>query len=242
MVAKNPRGPDAANTAQKSIVLDHRKIIGILILLIFVLGVGMILQAESSEYMAAAPVAVAIWSVAAFTLLILYWRMILRSTPGSTRCRATPEDPRRLGLLIISVGASIAALVTVVMLTKYGGQDYSAWLLLLALPTIASAWALLHTIFTLHYARLYYRDDEEPGGLLFPRVQKRGGPHEPDDLDFAYLSFMIGMAFQSGDVDVCNRSMRLHTLIHGAIAFAFNTAILALTLNVVYDLIKGCTS
>ena len=99
---------------------------------------------------------------------------------------------------------------------------------------------MLHTIFTLHYAHLYYRNQGESGGLLFPRKKESDIPDEPDDFDFAYLSFIIGITFQSGDIDVCNRPMRLLALVHGIISFAFNTAILALTLNVVYNLVKNC--
>ncbi len=99
---------------------------------------------------------------------------------------------------------------------------------------VASAWALVHTTFALHYARLYYPDPEEgePSGLDFPGSQK------PDYFDFAYLSFMIGTAFQGSDVEVSSGPMRRVVLAHAVLSFIFNTVILALVINVVFDLLK----
>jgi uncharacterized membrane protein len=57
------------------------------------------------------------------------------------------------------------------------------------------AWLLTHTAYTLRYAHLYYRDDEEGiGGLEFP------GKEPSDALDFAYFAFTLGMCFQVSDV------------------------------------------
>jgi uncharacterized membrane protein len=83
---------------------------------------------------------------------------------------------------------------------------------------------LLHTAYTLHYAGLFYADPDMAGGLEF-----RGGP--PDDADFAYFAFGIGMTFQIPDVNVTNRQMRRVVLAHQLVSFAYNTAILALVVN-----------
>ena len=53
----------------------------------------------------------------------------------------------------------------------------------------------------------------------------------PDDRDFAYFSFVIGMTCQVSDVDVTSREMRRLVLLHGILSFGFNTVILALTIN-----------
>ncbi len=93
--------------------------------------------------------------------------------------------------------------------------------------TVALSWTFTHTVFTLHYANVYYRPDEDgPGGLAFP------GHRPPDYRDFLYYSFVIGCAAQTGDVATVSRAMRHLTMVHGIVAFAFNTAILALTINV----------
>jgi uncharacterized membrane protein len=102
-----------------------------------------------------------------------------------------------------------------------------AWLrIVLGLAAIIGAWTLLHTAFTLHYARLFYADLDMAGSLAF-----RGGL--PDDADFAYFAFGIGMTFQVPDVSVTNRQMRRVVLAHQLLAFTYNTAILALVVNVI---------
>jgi uncharacterized membrane protein len=107
----------------------------------------------------------------------------------------------------------------------------------LALGTVALSWALLHTVYSLHYAHVYY-GDIDPGkqfraekGLEFP------GKDEPDYLDFAYFSFVVGMTCQVSDVQVTSKRMRRLTLLHGIISFAFNTVILALLINTLSGLL-----
>lgn len=58
------------------------------------------------------------------------------------------------------------------------------------------------------------------------------GTERPDDLDFAYYAFTIGMCFQVSDVQISSREIRRATLIHALISFVFNTTILALTVNI----------
>ena len=95
---------------------------------------------------------------------------------------------------------------------------------------VALSWFLLHTTFTLHYAHLFYGDAEEATasarGLIFP------GESQPDYLDFAYFSFVIGMTFQVSDINITSRKIRRMALLHGTISFFFNTIIVALTVSI----------
>jgi uncharacterized membrane protein len=101
-----------------------------------------------------------------------------------------------------------------------------------SLLAVSSAWLLTHTAYTLRYARLYYRDDHEGvGGLDFP------GKHPPADIDFAYFAFTIGMCFQVSDVTISSPAIRRDVLVHAVISFAYNTAILALALNLAFGLL-----
>jgi uncharacterized membrane protein len=103
-------------------------------------------------------------------------------------------------------------------------------LLGLCVLTVALSWLLTHTGFALRYAHLYYRagrDDE--GGLTFPGEP----PADPDDMDFVYYSFTIGMCFQTSDVSATDRVIRRTTLLHALISFLYNTGILAFSINVV---------
>src|SRR5262249_18945131 len=96
----------------------------------------------------------------------------------------------------------------------------------LGLLAVASAWLLTHTMYTLRYAHLYYRDGvEREGGLAFP-----GGGH-PAYIDFAYYSFTIGMCFQVSDVTITNPRLRRETLLHSMLSFLYNPVILAVALN-----------
>jgi uncharacterized membrane protein len=105
------------------------------------------------------------------------------------------------------------------------GQVWS--LDLVGIAAIAGGWALVHTAFALHYARAYYAKDGSPGGLRF-----EGG--EPDDLDFAYFAFTVGISFAASDVTVTDRGIRRLVLGHALIAFAYNTTILALAISLLF--------
>lgn len=91
---------------------------------------------------------------------------------------------------------------------------------------VITAWMLLHTSFALYYTHLYY-SQQTPGGLAFP------GESEPNPMDFAYFAFTVGISFAASDVAVTDRKVRRITLFHGILAFFYNTAILALVINIV---------
>ena len=92
----------------------------------------------------------------------------------------------------------------------------------------------MHTIFTFHYAHLYYfknMDDTTEGKPLdFP------GKTKPDYLDFAYFSFVIGMTFQVSDIEIPSRTIRRTVLAHSLLSFALNTFVVALTINLIAGL------
>ena len=98
-----------------------------------------------------------------------------------------------------------------------------------------SSWLLIQTVFAFHYACRYYAiahpERTTPQELLF-----RGG-REPDYLDFACYSFVVGMTSQVSDVAVTSRQMRRLTLIRSALAFVFNIAVLALSINIIASVI-----
>jgi len=98
----------------------------------------------------------------------------------------------------------------------------------MSVATVGLSWLVTHTAFTLRYAHLYYRGGPaDEGGLEFP------GDDKPDDFDFAYFAFTIGMCFQVSDVAVTDRHIRRTALLHSLMSFAYNTVIIALVLNLV---------
>ena len=94
--------------------------------------------------------------------------------------------------------------------------------------TIVLSWAIVHTAFSLHYAHEFYRG-KKPGGLQFPS----GDAHaEADYWDFVYFSFVIGMTAQVSDVGITDKIIRRTATVHGIISFVFNTALIALMVNI----------
>lgn len=148
------------------------------------------------------------------------------------RVRAAREDEGQLTLLVLTVTAALASLAAIVAeLGASGGTTRRPSHVLLAALTIVLSWALIHTIFGLHYAHEFY-DDERGGGLAFP-----GGDPEPDYWDFVYFSFVIGMTSQVSDVGVTSKRIRRTVATHGVVAFAFNVALLALSVNIAASVI-----
>jgi len=90
---------------------------------------------------------------------------------------------------------------------------------------VISAWLVLHSSYTLHYAYLYYRSEESPGGLDFP------GEQSPKQRDFAYFALTVGTSFAVFDVDVTDGRMRQAVLGHQILSFFYNTAILATVIS-----------
>jgi uncharacterized membrane protein len=163
------------------------------------------------------------WDVFVALYLLLAFAMMLRKT-GIAHIRRNAilqDDGSILILLVTALGAfaSIAAIVS-----ELGANHRGAAELTLATLTIALTWATVHTTFALHYAHEYYRSD--PGGLAFP------GEPEPDYWDFVYFSFVVGMTAQVSDVGITSRSIRRTATAHGVISFGFNTALVALMVNI----------
>jgi uncharacterized membrane protein len=168
------------------------------------------------------------WDTGSFMLLALAWNVIFRSTPELTQARAEEEDPGRNTVGVIAVASSLFSLFAgvVVLRNAHAGPGGATVWTALALAAVGLSWSLVHTSYTLRYARLFYRKAHPEGGLLFPGTEK------PSDIDFAYFAFGIGMTFQTGDVQVTASRVRRTVMFHALIAFVLNTVIVALALNV----------
>lgn len=184
---------------------------------------------------------IAAWDTFAFCVLASAWLTILVTPQRTLRARAQEEDLGRTVIFVFVVVAACASLFAVGFLIIVGESEmrgHFAWHLMLGLATVVLSWSLIQTVFGLHYAHAFYGDSDQPGerrhagGLLFP------GERMPDYFDFAYFSFVIGMTFQVSDVQIASRRMRRLALLQSVLAFGFNTIILALLINTVFDLVK----
>lgn len=177
--------------------------------------------------------------VAMICSLIHPWLILLTSSSQQTRQRAAVDFPGRATFGLIRLLVSITGLVAAVWLLRPEAPGTSSTQtvldLVLGIGAIASSWLLLHTAYTMRYAHLYFYTESDgadnqantqAGGLAFA-----GAP--PDDMDFAYFAFTIGMAFQTSDTGVITGRMRRVVLAHALLSFVYNTTIVALAISLI---------
>jgi uncharacterized membrane protein len=184
--------------------------------------------------------AVAAYDVGALLILIYNWTVGLRNDSTHTIRRAAQEDPGRHLLLFIVLLSAIAGLASAILILGKGANVPAVdrdMALTFGILAVCLGWFLIHTMFVFRYAHLYYFDSDQDGtaqrGLTFP------GTTEPDDYDFAYFSFVIGMTFQVSDVQITDPGVRSLVLFHALLSFGYNTAILALGVNLASSLLNS---
>lgn len=170
------------------------------------------------------------WDVSIALYLILVYELMARAEVERIRHHAAIEDEGQIGIMVLSVTAALASLGAIVVklgTTAVNETPRQPVELVLALLTILLSWGFIHTIFGLHYAHQFYGETGEgAGGLGFP------SDDEPDYWDFVYFSFVIGMTSQVSDVTVKAKPIRHAVTAHAILSFVFNTALLALTINI----------
>lgn len=171
------------------------------------------------------------WDTTVSVYLVWLWASIRTRDAEKTAARATTTDPDRTITDVLLLTAAVASLIAVGFVLTHAGQNHGARELLqigLALASVVLSWALVHTVFTLRYARLYYTGPT--GGIDFNQ------PDAPTYRDFAYLAFTIGMTFQVSDTPLQSPDIRRTALRHGLLSYLFGTGILATTINLVAGL------
>lgn len=173
------------------------------------------------------------WNAGAFMYLVLVARMMFGATHDEMRVRAVRQDEGRIPVLILVICAALAclgAIVAELAVAKdlHGSLRYAH--IALATATVVSSWAFTQVMFALHYAHDYYvaqmRNRTQEGGLDFPKEAF------PDYGDFLYFAAVIGTSGQTADVSFTARRMRRTGTVHCILAFAFNTTVIALTINI----------
>ena len=166
------------------------------------------------------------WDIFIAMYLLLVYTMVLRSGLPHIRRNAVLQDDGRFLILLVTALGAFASLAAIV--SELGEAHRNPPELIFATLTIALSWVAVHTTFALHYAHDYYRG-AKPGGLQFPS----GDQHEkPDYWDFVYFSFVVGMTAQVSDVGITDKTIRRTATAHGIISFVFNTALVALMVNI----------
>jgi uncharacterized membrane protein len=166
------------------------------------------------------------WDIFVALYLVLVCTLVFRSGLVHIRRNAVLQDDGRFLILLVTALGAFASIVAIIF--GLDAQHRSSPELALATVTIALSWAAVHTSFALHYAHEFYRG-AKPGGLDFPKGHE---DEDPDYWDFVYFSFVIGMTAQVSDVGVTDRIIRRTATVHGIISFVFNTALVALMVNI----------
>jgi uncharacterized membrane protein len=169
------------------------------------------------------------WDAGLLIYLVAAFVMMARATDTHLKEHsAAQEDEGAFALLFLTVGAVAVSLVAIFVElagAKNGAGGGYGLRVALAIATVLLSWLFTHTIFALHYAYDFYGDGHRAKGLQFP------DDNAPDYWDFIYFSMVIGMTFQVSDVQVTNKGIRRLVVAHGLVSFLFNTAVVALTVN-----------
>jgi uncharacterized membrane protein len=166
------------------------------------------------------------WDIFVAMYIVLVYIMMGRSTLATIRRIAALQDDGRFVIPLLTALGAFSSLAAIV--SELGQAQHKPAELIFATMTVALSWVAVHTAFALHYAHDYYRGDK-PGGLQFPSGDQN---EHADYWDFVYFSFVVGMTAQVSDVGITDKTIRRTVTVHGIISFVFNTALLALMVNI----------
>ena len=171
------------------------------------------------------------WDVAALVYLGWVWRTSWRLDADGTAAAAVREDPTRgltRAILLTAAVTSLAAVVYTIAQASRSSGAGEVLMLLLGISSVAVSWFLVHTVFSLRYAREYFVDED--GGIDFNMHRA------PVWSDFAYMAFTIGMTFQVADTDLRSSALRRIVLLHQLISYLFGTVVIAVAINILAGL------
>jgi uncharacterized membrane protein len=175
------------------------------------------------------------WNVAVWANLVQMGWLMATAGPKRVQAIAEREDDSAVTVLtILSIAATLSLVAIVLELTSAKGlSDTLKWShYIFTAVTVIGSWLLVGTIYTFHYARIFYTSPPNERALRFPE-----GDVDPNYWDFLYFSFTIAVAAQTSDVTVMSRSMRKAVLAQSVLSFVFNAAIIGMSINLAAGLI-----
>ena len=173
------------------------------------------------------------WDVAAAVYVVWTWATVWHRDPAATARLALREDPGRAtadALLLIASVASVLAVAAAIAAGRTGGSGTRDLHAALAVGSVALSWTVTQTVYSLHYARLYY--SHPAGGIDFNQQAP------PRYSDFAYLAFTVGMTFQVSDTSLQTAALRATALRQALLSYLLGAVILATTINLVAGLLR----
>jgi uncharacterized membrane protein len=181
------------------------------------------------------------WNAGGWLYLILVGIKMWRAEIEGIKREAGIERESRIVVLVVVILGSLFTLLALfaqlMALKSEHGSDRDISIAV-SVATILLSWMLIHTVFALFYAHEFHSEGNDRagghgGGLAFP------DDSTPDYLDFLYFSFVVGTTAQTSDVAVTSRAMRRVVMLHGVLSFFFNTAVIALAVNIAAQLVQG---
>ena len=175
------------------------------------------------------------WNVAVWSYLFLMVWLMTNATAAKVSLLAEQEDKADLAIIAIMSIAATASLVAIVLeLTSLKELTPAHKMIHYAVTaaTVMGSWFFIATIFTFHYAKMYYRSPAQQRALRFPDTGL-----QPNYWDFLYFSFTIAVAAQTSDVALTSRAIRKTALAQSVLSFWFNMAILGLSINIAAGLV-----
>ncbi|WP_233871557.1 DUF1345 domain-containing protein [Paraburkholderia adhaesiva] len=175
------------------------------------------------------------WDAAVWVYLVLIWFHMAFTTEEGVRSHAQRDDENAVTVLFVICVAAVASIVAIVLelgTTKDLGIASKVLHSVITGLTLVGAWFLIPTIFTLHYARVYYESEPDAPALVFPDRDLT-----PNYWDFLYFSFTIAVASQTADIGMRGRSARRSVLAQSVLSFYFNVAVLGLCVNIAASMV-----
>jgi uncharacterized membrane protein len=175
------------------------------------------------------------WNVAVWSYLLLMIWLMMHATSAKIAQLADQEDKADLAIVAIMSVAATASLVAIVLELSTVRELTAAHKMIhyaFTAATVLGSWFFIATIFTFHYAKIYYRSPSQHRALMFPDANL-----QPNYWDFLYFSFTIAVAAQTSDVAMGSRAMRKTALAQSVLSFWFNMAILGLSINIAAGLV-----
>jgi uncharacterized membrane protein len=176
------------------------------------------------------------WNAGALLYLVLAWEMTHRTPVEAIRDRSADQDEGAMAILVLVVLGAAAVLLAVgtqlAQVKELHGASRVAHMSLAAL-TVMTSWLFTQVLFALHYAHDFYgaRLRGQPDPLQFP------GTPDPTYSDFFYFACIIGTSAQTADVSFATSGVRPVGTLHCVLAYFFNAALLALSINLAAGLL-----
>jgi len=179
------------------------------------------------------------YDLAVATYLALLVVRFIHADETATRDLAERKEKSYSALLALAAiisGCSLAGVGFMIHRSKHWTPLMANVHVGLSLLAVFFSWILLHAVFAIHYARLYY-DPTPPANESVGRPPLRfPDDQQPDYWDFIYFALTLAVCYQVSDVTIRSRHLRRVALAHMFLSFLNVTMILGLVVEIVSTL------